>query len=116
NQITNVGFSDYAAEQADIERRRAYAQALQQQGATPMGPTEQVGGWAIKKSPLEGLAKMLQSYSGRKGQEQASEEQKALAERYQTDLARALTAAGPHQEAVDTSKEGTGSMDMGGTA
>src|SRR6185436_21086615 len=90
NQITNVGFSDYAAEQADIERRRAYAQALQQQGQTPMGPTEQVGGWAIRKSPFEGLAKMLQSYSGRKGQEQATEQQKALSGRYMSDYQKVL--------------------------
>jgi len=93
NNITNVGFSDYSAEQADIERRRAYAQALQQQGQTPLGPTEQVGGWAIRRSPLEGLAKMLQSYSGRKGQEQATEEQKALGHRYQSDLANTLMQA-----------------------
>src|SRR3990167_3778619 len=85
NQITNVGFSDYSAEQADIDRRRAYAQALQQQGMTPMGPTEQVGGWAVKQSPLAGLAKMLQAYGGRQGQEQATEQQKALAERMRGD-------------------------------
>ncbi|MDO8703392.1 MAG: hypothetical protein Q7J84_00450, partial [Sulfuricaulis sp.] len=67
NQISNVGFTDYAAEQEDIARRRAFAQAMQQQGAQPMGPTETVGGWAVKRSPLEGMAKMLQAYSGRKG-------------------------------------------------
>ena len=85
NQIQNVGFSAYSAEQADIERRRAYAQALQAQGAQPLGPTEMVGGWAVKRSPLEGLAKMLQAYGGRRGQEDASEAQKALAARMQGD-------------------------------
>ena len=86
NQITNVGFSDYAAEQADIERRRAYAQALQQQGAQPLGPTETVGGWAVRKSPLEGLARMLQAYGGRQGQEEATERLKALGERQRGDF------------------------------
>lgn len=95
NSITNVGFGlgEYGAEAADIERRRAYAQALQQQGAQPMGPTEMAGGWAVRKSPLEGLAKMLQAYGGRKGQEAATEQQKALGERYQSELARTLMQA-----------------------
>ncbi len=93
NQITNVGFSDYAAEQAEIERRRAYAQALQQQGMQPMGGTEMAGGWAIPNSPTQGLAKMLQAYSGQRGMEQATEQQKALGQRYQSDLARTLMEA-----------------------
>ncbi len=93
NSITNVGFSDYTSEQADIERRRKMAELLQQQGQTPMGPTESVGGWAIQKSPLEGLGKMLQSYSGAKGQKQATEEEKALGRKYQSDLARTLMEA-----------------------
>ena len=95
NAITNVGFGagEYGAEAADIERRRAYAQALQQQGAQPIGPTEMAGGWAVRKSPLEGLAKMLQAYGGRKGQEAATEEQKALGQRYQSELARTLMQA-----------------------
>ncbi len=93
NSVTNVGFSDYTSEQADIERRRKMAELLQQQGQTPMGPTESVGGWAIQKSPLEGLGKMLQSYSGARGQKQATEEEKALGRKYQSDLARTLMEA-----------------------
>ena len=83
NNVQNVGFTsgNYGAEQADIDRRRAYAQALQQQGMTPLGPTEMAGGWAVKKSPLEGLAKMLQAYTGMKGQDAAMVQQKALGER-----------------------------------
>lgn len=94
NNISNISFqSPYDAEAQEIERRRQMAQALQQQGMTPMGGTETIGGWAIKKSPLEGLAKMLQAYSGRKGQDEAGERQKALGERYQSDLARTLMQA-----------------------
>ncbi len=44
---------------ADIERRRAYAQSLRD-SAKPTG-NEMVSGVVVKKSPLEGLAKMLQS-------------------------------------------------------
>lgn len=94
NSVQNVGFGlgEYGAEQADIERRRAYAQALQAQGAQPLGPTEMAGGWAVKRSPLEGLAKMLQAYSGRKGQEQATEAQGALQARRQADRGSDMTA------------------------
>ena len=87
NQIQNVSFQSgpYGAEQAEIDRRRQYAQALSQQGMQPMGETQMAGGWAIPNSPTQGLAKMLQAYSGRKGQEAADEKQKALAERMRGD-------------------------------
>lgn len=115
NNVSNVGFTDYASEQADIERRREYAKALMQQGQTPMGPTETAGGWAIRKSPLEGLGKMLQAYSGRKGQEAATEQQKALGQRYQSDLARTLMEAqtagtGTPARTVQPDEPGMGQM------
>lgn len=76
NAISNVNFQ--SPEQMEIDRRRQMAQALHQQGNTPMGDTQVTGGWAIRNSPIQGLAKMLQSYSGRKGIERADEEAKAL--------------------------------------
>jgi hypothetical protein len=119
--VQGVSFTDpYSAEALDIERRRRLAEALQQQGTTPLPGTEMAGGWAIPRSPLEGAAKMMQAYTGRRGQEVADEQQKALAARYQSDLAKTLSeatqAAGPHQQAQDTSQEGTGSFDMSGMA
>ena len=60
-----VSFTDpYAAEQAEIERRRRMAEMLQAQGAQGLGGTEVVGGWAIPRSPLEGLGKAGQQVSG----------------------------------------------------
>jgi len=85
--------NEYAVEQADIERRRRYAEALQQQGMAPLGPTETVGGMAIYRSPVEGLAKAVQGYMGAKGIREADERSKALGSKYQMDLANVLRQA-----------------------
>ena len=61
------------SEQEQIAQRMKYAQLLQQQGMTPINPN--VG---YRVSPMEGLAKMLQAYVGRKGIDQATEQQGAL--------------------------------------
>lgn len=92
NSISSVGFNDYSAEQANIDRKRQYAQALQQQGAQPL-ETQTAGGWAIPISPTQGLAKMLQSYAGARGQTKADEREKQLGQSYQSDLARTLMDA-----------------------
>lgn len=89
NQVSNVGFNDYSGEQADIERRRQLAQGLSQQSMQPL-ETQTAGGWAIPISPFQGLGKMLQSYAGVKGQQKATEQEKTLGQKYQTDLAAAL--------------------------
>lgn len=92
SSVSNVGFNDYTADQADIDRRRQYAQALTNQSQTPM-ETQTAGGWVLPNSPTQGLAKMLQAYSGRKGQEAATEQQKQLGQTYQSDLANTLMRA-----------------------
>ncbi len=84
--IQQVSFtSPYAADEADIERRRRMAEMLQQKADVPLGPTETVGGWAIRKSPWEGLAKVAQGGVAGYQHNQAEERQKALSERYQND-------------------------------
>lgn len=92
NQVSNVGFNDYSGDQADIERRRQLAQGLSQQSMQPL-ETQTAGGWAIPISPFQGLGKMLQSYAGVKGQQKATEQEKALGQKYQSDLASALMQA-----------------------
>jgi len=74
------GYGEYDTEAQDIANRQRYAELLRQQGMAPM-ETRQVGRVAIRNSPLEGLAKMLQVYGGQKGVEQAGMERKALAGR-----------------------------------
>lgn len=96
-QSVNFGSSaqinPYGIDLADIERRRALAQALQQQGTTPLGGTEMAGQVAIQRSPFEGLAKLGQAYAGAQGQKRASEQERALGERYQSDLNSTLAQA-----------------------
>lgn len=125
--LKQVSFTDpYAAEQMDILRRQKLAEALQMQGMAQMGGTETApGGWAIKRSPMEGLGKIAQSMTGAYLGQKASEDAKALGERTTNErsqaLARALqmmegTPAHVGQQAMPTDQEGTGSFDMSGTA
>lgn len=70
-----------------LDQRQALAQALMQAGMSPMGGTEMVGPVAIRRSPLEGLAKMLQIYQGGKMLQDTSQQRAALAaEAYQNQL------------------------------
>ena len=91
------GFSPYEAETQDIDQRRKYAELLRQQGMAPL-QAQSVGGMTARISPLEGLAKMLNAYSGSKGVEAASQERKDLMGRMDTerstDMAKLLQAYG----------------------
>ena len=84
NNVSTVSFGDYSSEQQDIERRRKMAEALQQQSMQPIN-NPMSGGYVTPISWTQGLAKMLQAYGGRKGQDEATERQKALAERSKTE-------------------------------
>ncbi len=118
--------TDYSVEAADIDRRRKYAELLQQQALQPIPmPQTPAGGFTPQISWTQGLAKALQGYNASKGMEKASEDAKALAAQRQAALAQAIqgydaskngTPAQTVQQPVDTSQEGTGSMDMSGTA
>lgn len=77
--------SPYDASAREIERRRAMAAALQQQGSEPI----QAGSYNGIQAPIswtQGLAKVLQSYTGAKQMKDADDESRALGERYQSDL------------------------------
>lgn len=78
----------------EIQRRRQMAQALQTQGSTPIEqPPTAPGGFTPRVSPYQGMAKMLQSYLGARGNAQATEQEKALGQKYQSDLAQTLMQA-----------------------
>lgn len=111
--IQAVGFTDPYSEQAlEIERKRKLAEALQLQGGQPLGPTETVGGWAIRKSPMEGVGKLAQSLSGAYQENQANQEAKALSQKYRDDLTTTLTQAG--QAATGTPAIPAPADDLGG--
>lgn len=93
NNVNTISFAtptDYNAEAKSIERRRQYAQLLQQQALQPTDAGEMVGNIYVRKSPLHALAKALQGYGGQKGMETADTQDKALAGKYQSDMVNAL--------------------------
>ncbi len=118
--------TDYSVEAADIDRRRKYAELLQQQAMQPVQehPTP-AGGFAVPISWTQGLAKALQGYAANKGIDKASADAKALAAQRQAALAQAIqgydaskngTPTQTVQQPLDTSQEGTGSFDMSGSS
>lgn len=97
NQVSNVSFTaptDYAVEAEDIERRRKLAEQMRLQGAqeVPRG-TEMVGGWAVKRSPLEGLAGALKQGVGAYQEGQLSDRKKALAAEMRADRSKTIEEA-----------------------
>lgn len=73
--------TDYTVEQNQVLRQQQLADLLRKQAMEQGGGTEMVSGWAVKKSPLEGLSKIAQALGGRYLQSQADEKQLALAKK-----------------------------------
>ena len=92
NNVNNIGFTDFGAEQQAIARRQKLSEMLLQQGLTPIGPTETVGGWAIRRSPLEGIAKLAQAGVGAYGLNKSEAMQKVLAQKIRDDAAAQMSA------------------------
>lgn len=108
NNISLTVPTDYSVEQQAIERQRKMAEALQQQSMTPMDANQMAGGYVIPVSPMQGLAKMLQAYTGRRSMDAADQKQTDLATRVQGDrssdmqaLLRALSPARPPATPMD---------------
>ncbi len=83
---------DVQAEQQRITRQQAMAQALMQQGMQNSGGTQQIGGVAIRNSPVSGLAQMFNAYLGGKLQNKADTQQTSLDQNRRTALADSLRA------------------------
>lgn len=112
---TNVPF-DYQGEQAELQHRMRVAEAMMQGGLAPMGPTEVVGGYAVKQSPLAGLSKVLQAYLGAKGVQSVSEGQRALGEKYRGEMKSGLERFFNTMEGSQTKMPGGDGTDAyGGT-
>ena len=84
---------DYAPQRSRIARKRALAQALQQQGMAPLETNRMSGGWAVPISPFEGLAKLAQTYVGGMAGKAAEKDQADLAKTAQGDYRTSLAAA-----------------------
>lgn len=84
-------YTDFDLEKEKMLRRRKVAEAILAQSQQPFGGTEYAaGGQAVRRSPLEGIAKIAQAYMGTRGQEKADEEAKALGQRQKDDVASAI--------------------------
>jgi len=108
--MANIGFSDFDVDAQEIEQRRKYAEMLRQQSMEPM-QSQTAGGWVIPTSPFQGMAKMLQAYSGRKGIEKADSDKKALAEALRNERMGTLAQ---FQSAMDGRPEEQGTDPTGG--
>lgn len=66
------------SQQLQAQQQQQLAQLLMQQGLSPMGGTESVGGVAIRRSPMEGMAKLAALLSGQSMQGQANDKTAAM--------------------------------------
>jgi hypothetical protein len=118
--MADINLNPYTAESEAIAKKLRMAELLQQQAMQPIELPTMPG---VRVSPLSGLAKLLQAYGASKQSERATEEQKALAQRYQGDVAsdfqsmiRALQApAQAGQPTIEpTFQEGQSTITQGG--
>lgn len=91
NIATAVPSSDLSVDEASLARRLQMAQMLQNQ-ALSAPPNETIGGYTVKQSPLQGMARMLQAYAANNLQEKADQQQKALVSEQNRRLADTITA------------------------
>lgn len=84
--------TDYAAQLAELERRRQYAALLSQQSIEPLQQLS-VGGVAGRNSWTQVLAKLLQGGLGGYERQQVEEGQKNVAQQYQNDLIKTIELA-----------------------
>lgn len=83
--------TDYTAEGMAIERKRRLAEMLMQQGQEPLQTNQMAGGYVVPISPLQGLAKALQTGVGAWSMNRQDKAEKELAAKYRTDLSDTLT-------------------------
>lgn len=78
--------NDWDYQEQELAQRRKYAEALRSQGMQPLEQTA-VGGQIAPIHWTQGLAKMLQAYTGAKELESVKKERQDMAQRRQTVLA-----------------------------
>lgn len=93
-------------DQAALDRQQALAQFLRQQSLTPMGGTEMAGNVAVRRSPLEGLAKLVAGYQASQMDKGNDTARQALAVKTGEAMRQAfsgLTGDAPQQPAQEPS-------------
>ena len=105
--------TDWNVELENIGRQRKYAEMLRQQSLDPL-KSETAGGSVVPIHPLQGLAKMLQAYGGRRGEEIATEQSKDVVSRRNKALAETMRGAfEPKTESVPFKDEAGEAMGVG---
>ncbi len=85
--------TDFQSEQAEIERRRKYAELLRGQADEALPGGQMVSGIYVPTHPFQHLAKALKGVNAQKGLQLADAESKALGQRYTTERGQALSSA-----------------------
>lgn len=86
--FSSPGF-DYSADLSAIERKKALAQALTQEGMEPI-QNQMSGGWAVPISPFQGLSKLANSYVGGMISKKSIQDQRDLSTKAQGDYQKIL--------------------------
>lgn len=93
NNVSLTAPTDYALEQAKVARSQKLAEMLQQQAMSGSGGTEYApGGYAVKKSPFEGLAKIAQAYLSTQMMKQSDDRLSELATQQRGDQSADMSA------------------------
>lgn len=90
---------DLAAQQMRLARQQQMADYLRQQSLTPMGDTQYISGSgptiAVKRSPMEGMAKLLGAYLAKNQQDDIDQQQLSLNQGYAQRMAQLLGGGAP---------------------
>ena len=82
--MANIKILPYADQDAALQRQAKLAQLLQEQGSTPQ-EQQMVSGYVIPNSPLIGLSKMLETYMGKKKEQDVTAKQAELKKQAQSE-------------------------------
>lgn len=98
-----------------LQRRRALADLMAASARQPLGPTEFAGRQAVRKSPLEGLAKLAMAYQANQEGRSLDNEEKALRKSRYEGIAKAMsdfnTQTAPRNVQTPNYTGMTGSLD-----
>ena len=91
------------SDQTALDRQQQIAQFLRQQSLTPMGGTEMAGGVSVRRSPLEGMAKLLAGYQAGQMDKSNDAARLALAQKSANAMNQAFSGilGGPQSAPVD---------------
>lgn len=81
--------TDMSLEALKIQRRQAMIDAMVKQSMTA-SPLQTAGGYTVRGSPLEGIARLASGYFARKGQEDVDQSMSALGTKYNDRLAQGI--------------------------